>query len=233
MPSGDAVAGVKSLSINGTGTTQRLGNPDTILVLDLDETLLHTRTSGEESVFESIKESKKTASANGDRMFQIRYNHVDKAGAVSSHKIDSILRPGIDEFIDFVTTPGMFAQVVVWTAAEKTYAESAVEQIFADKPLLWSRENCIPHGEVRSKPLMLLANHLKCDPRRILIIDDADYSVAHNQHHGIQVPAYNPVTGADAEDRVLFQLIDFFKSPHFTMYRYSQECDRAGLAWLK
>lgn len=206
------------------------GNPNTVLVLDLDATLVHSFYKDDPRI-EHIKEQKK----HGDRLQSIKFFEQEN-GKESTTKTEmyTMLRPHIDHFLDFVQTKGMFRKVGVWTAGSEAYAEQIIKHTFSDYPpdFVWARTKCheLKDGTL-TKPLKLLANHLGVRVENLLIIDDMDYSVACNVNHGLTIPGYDAVTGAEDEDDALKKLVMFFKSPNFYSYRYSHECDRSKIGW--
>ena len=211
---------------------ERAGNPNAVLVLDLDDTLVHTFMGEDEESQQRLADIVSSKKA-GSRLQSI--NFIDSETGVS-YKMKTVLRPGIDDFLDTVQKQGFFKKVVVWTAADKNYAEAIVKAVFCDGPqpdLVWSRSNCYDFGADISKPLIVMARELGVRPENIFIIDDMKYSVGYNRKHGIQIPPYDPVTGDDNEDDCLPLLIKFFKSPHFYMYRYPKDCDQSMIGWTK
>lgn len=207
-------------------TKKYAGNPDTVLVLDLDATLVHSFNKKDPRI-ERIKELNK----HGDRLQTIKFVEGKDTNKTEMY---TILRPHIDLFLDFAQTKGMFKKVGVWTAGSPAYAEQIVKHTFSDYPpdFVWARDKCheMKDGTL-TKPLKLLAKHLGVRVENLLIIDDMDHSVACNINHGITIPGYEAVTGADDEDDALKKLVAFFKSPSFYSYRYSHECDRDKIGW--
>lgn len=191
-----------------------------ILVLDLDETLLK---SVEQQHFNYNK------CTTEDRKIEIEF--IAKDG--NFYKYVTILRPGIWEFINEVTLH--FSKVIVWTAAEKAYAEKLIPHIFKNtKPHdILTQSDCyeVPNQDCITKPLIFLANKYDVYHKNVLIIDDTNYAVMCNPNNNIKIPAYRPITGGYEEDDCLYVLMNYFRSNHFKSNAFPSDCDRSKIEW--
>lgn len=160
------------------------------LVLDLDETLIHTAQI-------TTYFSKKLAAVT-DFHFQInrQYYWVQK-------------RPGLELFLNFVFR---HFQVGIWTAAEKEYAKEicrnilTIEQLHKTK-FIYSRNFC--HLDTERMPPMFTKPLDKIyqlfpeyNPMNTIMIDNSVNVMRFNPQNGINVPDF---TG-DHDDYILYKL---------------------------
>lgn len=168
------------------------GRSDKVIVLDLDETLIHTdnRHSGPP-----------------DRRYVLYLQEAHMKGT---------MRPYVKEFLDFLRDT--FARVIVWTAGTREYAEAVVDVLFeSDKRpyLVLARENCreslVPNGMVYTKPTTPLAHQHDIDPTLVLTIDDKPHTFSHNHRNGLLIPPYM----GDENDTELVKVMNWMCSPDF------------------
>ena len=157
------------------------------IVLDIDETLIHTKYT---SVILN-KEIKKLS----DITFKINgvYYYV-------------ILRPYALSFLNAVFQN--FDHVCIWTAAEKLYAKKIISHIFtptqqASLLEFWSRKNCVIQNDNYTKPLSkLFEKHNFLNNKNTVIVDNNKLITKLNKHMSINVPDF---TG-QKYDKTLFKL---------------------------
>jgi TFIIF-interacting CTD phosphatase-like protein len=159
------------------------------VVLDLDHTLVATSNGG-------------FYTANPERRYVIE---------LDSHKLKGSTRPNVSEFLDYLSY--YTKNIVVWTAAEKGYANAVVDLLFEDrpKPRILHRDHCaIDERGNYYKPLSRLASELDTDLDSLLMIDDKIHTFQGNPANGLLVPEYH---GNDNDD-VLGIIRDWLESPH-------------------
>lgn len=161
---------------------------DKLLVLDLDETLIHARDLRHDSSFET--------SAPGDfemhGFFEVRR------------------RPGLDVFLSSVFSN--FAHVGIWTSATLSYAVPIIREITDIKNLdfVWGRNRCTYWRDLETHETEWLKDIKKLKRRgyrkeKILYVDDTPGKIRRSWGNYIRIP---PFTGS-LEDRELFHLLEF------------------------
>jgi len=202
------------------------------LILDLDETLVHSWTNptfvGEYKIY-SNPEIYRLFHPLGSH--QITYSmHFDINGDVT---IWGLYRPNVFKFLSFVGE--YFENIIVWSAGIKPYVESIVRQLFLESGLslpkiVWSRDKCSNYQGYHHKPISTLTydmssrhyESVKIDPKSTVIIDDKQYTFMENPYNGILIPPYHPGKDRpngiptlddllDRTDNSLLKLIDFFE----------------------
>jgi TFIIF-interacting CTD phosphatase-like protein len=194
---------------------------DKCIVLDLDETLIHTYVKKE--IIDSSK----------------GYNYLDQNVAMRGrlYRLDSgngelsdlwsLKRPGTDMFIRYVMNN--FGMVIVWSAGTKEYVERIVEWIFGsmgyypDK--VYSRDYCdvIPSGTLKGsyvKPITKLCNEPDLKGRislsNILFVDDNTTSTSYNPANAITIPKFHPDPSMKTmlleDDDALYKIIAWLES---------------------
>lgn len=168
--------------------------PSTVLVLDLDETLVHSEFMHPSQV------------AYMPGMPHWHYHWL-------RHGITGYLRPGIREFLDFVQK--RFTHVGVWTAAQPEYARFIVDRVlmplgFHPKFLLTSNDCSLVQNQL-VKPLEKLWTNpryswLNATPRNTVVIDDRPQTAVYNQNQLFQISPFIPRTPSDFESIDLFNM---------------------------
>lgn len=187
------------------------------IVLDLDETLLHTHDE-----IDHLKELGILNDINiRQRLYCLHFEDDDT-------KMWGITRMNLKPFLEFCFS--YFKRVIVWTAGCESYAEKIVAHIFKDlkKPdLVWSKNDC-QHvkGKAKHKPLKKLMDTekwLELTEANTLFLDDRDHTFAKNPRNAIQIPEYTFVTSEEdditiddvskelifADDTVFDKIVDF------------------------
>lgn len=183
------------------------------LVLDLDETLVH---SWEDPTF--VEEFEIYTNPERFRFF----HPVGEPQIVYSMLYPSVIwgvqRPHLNRFLNAVSKK---MNVVVWSAGVRPYVDKIVDQIFANSglpppKLVWAREQCKNHNGLFHKPLAELSNvefkTFAFDPKSTLIIDDRLHTFMSNPNNGVLIPAFDPGKNptweqlTDRSDDVLLRL---------------------------
>lgn len=169
------------------------GRSNKILILDLDETLIHTTNHN--------------SSASSDRRYVLD---------LSEDRMSGTMRPYVKEFLQFAKDN--FHEVVIWTAATKDYADAVVDLLFDSdsRPLLvLSREDCrydpAVYGGSYTKPTHRLAHQQGWDPKLVLMLDDRPYTFAHNPQNGLLIRSYQ----GENDDNELVKAMAWMASPAF------------------
>ena len=147
------------------------------LVLDLDETLVHSQF-----VPFSIK---------SDIIFKINLDN-------QLHDIHVLIRPGVQEFFEKM---GKLYEIIVFTASESKYADPLLDMIDKGHNCSYRlfREHCSMVGITYIKDLKKLGRDLK----DIIIVDNSPLSYSFNPENGIPILTWFN----DKNDKELYNLI--------------------------
>ena len=157
------------------------------VVLDIDETLIHTKYTS--------NKSDKGLKKKSDIFFKINglYYYI-------------LVRPNAVSFLNDIFKK--FDHVCIWTAAEKLYAKKIISSLFTleqEASLLefWSRKNCVIKDGNYTKPLnKLFEKHKFLNNKNTVIIDNNNLITKLNKNMSINVPDY---TG-QKNDKILLKL---------------------------
>lgn len=169
------------------------------IVLDLDETLVHT--------YEDIEDISKLGLLTNpnyhdirERLYTLSLEDVtDRKGAGIRVKMWGITRPHVKEFLTFCFS--YFKIVAVWSAGRTKYVDAIVEILFRDiaKPhVTFSWKDCETNGEnLVSKPLTKMINSVPelnkyMNLNNTFILDDRLSNFAKNSNNGVLIPYYDP-----------------------------------------
>jgi TFIIF-interacting CTD phosphatase-like protein len=197
---------------------------DKCIVLDLDETLVHTADDFNKLAELKILTDPKLADLKS-RIFNVTLHDVTElkgSGVVT--KMWGITRPHLTEFIKFCFS--YFRIVAVWSAGKKRYVEEVVNTIFSNirMPHIIFTYNDCAYGQrnVLVKPIAKLISQISglekyMSLNNTFIIDDREtVFTSVNPHNGIIIPAYDPdpnITSLRKDDKSLQQLMQWFSSP--------------------
>jgi len=160
-------------------------SPKITLVLDLDETLVHSSTMG------------------GEQLPNTTRFHVNFCDQV--YTVDAGIRPHAEKFIQEV---GKIFEVVVFTASMKVYADEICRILDPSSQLIKQRlyrEHCLFYDPNYLKDLDILGR----DPRQVIIVDNLIQAFALQLDNGIPIPDWRNDNPYDDE---LLKILDFLKS---------------------
>lgn len=201
------------LSMSGKTTT------DMAIVLDLDETAVHTfRSMDSYSQLEIDKHPDLKSRAYHLVMNDVVTPHGQ--GRVTT--MWGMKRPHINEFLIFCFS--YFRVVIVWSAGKYKYVHSVVDNLFGDiipPHLIYTWDDCIKVDGICDKDLSKLYNHPELGkyvrPENTLLIDDKEYSFNKSSpYNGVLIPPYNPNMNLESlrtDDLALLQLQSWFQTP--------------------
>lgn len=192
---------------------------DMTVVLDLDETAVHT--------FKSLDSYKQLGIDKHpdlrSRTYQLTMNDVvTPHGLGQVTKMWGIKRPHINEFLIFCFS--YFRVVIVWSAGKYKYVHSVVDSLFGDiipPHLIFTWDDCLKVDGICDKDLTKIYNHPELGkyarPENTLIIDDKEYSFDRGSpYNGILIPQYKPnlrLESLRADDIALLQLQSWLQTP--------------------
>ena len=195
------------------------------IVLDLDETLVHTISTGDD--FNTVAVLQSLNIFDDPKYLDLRkriyrFTLRDAMGAKGSGNKDifwGITRPHVEDFLIFCFS--YFSKVIVWSAGVKPYVEKIVDFLFQGLPrpnLVLTRKD-LPKGR-HDKPLEVVFSHSEAEGSNLtntLIIDDKKSVFATpNPSNGIRIPEYIPsptIISLSADDIALQQISQWFLTP--------------------
>jgi len=170
------------------------------VVLDIDETLIHTFGRIEDVKNIGIFDDPEYISIRKD-IYVIDIYSEDKYTV--KYKMWGIMRPKMREFLNFCFK--YFENVTIWTAGQRRYGNAVVSKIFNNRfpELVFTRDECPKtiSGRCKNKPLAYIID--KKDDMSLhhtFIIDDRVENFEPNPNNGIVIPAFLPEDEEDEED---------------------------------
>lgn len=168
-----------------------------LLILDMDETLLHTSTEYQ---------------LEGDYDFKIIF---DEGGWSEKTTYFVRKRPNLDEFLDFAFNN---FKVAVWTAGGKDYATEALTKCGINLNALeffWTRDKCtikidLETGNYYGLKKLDKVKKLGWSLNDVLIVDDVKETASENYGNLVQVKPY--YYGYDDELLKLIKYLDKIKN---------------------
>lgn len=157
------------------------------IVLDMDETIIHTFEKTDPSLTESKNED------ISHRLFKIKIDGSNMIG---------VFRPHLQEFIDFCFS--YFKRVFIYSAGEDKYVKSIIEIVFSPMCIehilegnrcpteIWTRESCKTDSKgFLIKPLELLYDRYPdMNEKNTFIVDDRETTFVKNPDNAIHIPEY-------------------------------------------
>jgi len=156
-----------------------------VLVLDLDETLIHSTSRG---------------SRNHDYMIEVL---LDKH--ICLYYVYK--RPYVDSFLKKVSE---WYKVVVFTASLKEYADPVIDYLDPEKKIFskrYFRESCQFRNGIYMKDLQIIEKDLS----KICLVDNSSFSYEINKENGIPIETWIN----DPKDRELLNLLPFLDALRF------------------
>ncbi|SPP74315.1 CTD nuclear envelope phosphatase 1 homolog [Drosophila guanche] len=175
--------------------------PRKTLVLDLDETLLHSCYMDPETN-EYVGGSQVPADAVPDHKLLLLIDGTEPI-LFLVYK-----RPHVDLFLDHVSK---WYDLAIYTASVEAYATRVVDLLDAGRGILprrFFRQHCSSHASIVSKDLTLVNR----DMRRTLIIDNTPNAYKDFPHNAIPIKSYI----YDPSDTELLKLLPFLDALRFT-----------------
>lgn len=143
-----------------------------MLVLDIDETLVHSEPMVENSV----------PNANSTKQYDKTVTFNNPNGTVDVYGVR--FRPYMMEFIQRMSR---FYDLAVYTASARDYADAVMDAIDPTRQIFCARlyrEHCIPMGQMNIK------NMANFDGKNVILVDNLIYSFAFNLDQGIPICAF-------------------------------------------
>jgi len=168
---------------------------DKCIVLDLDETLIHTMKNyqalGQLGLLTDPKHYKLR-----NRVYSLElYDVFTPDGNGIKSKVWGVTRPNLRKFLIFCFT--YFRVVAVWSAGQTKYVHDIVDTIFKDistPHITFTYPDCKVRDKRLIKPLSKMYQK-SCgymNERNTFVLDDRHDTFTMNPLNGIQIPAYRP-----------------------------------------
>lgn len=215
---------------------------DKCIVLDLDETLVHSHGEGHIELLKEIG-----IFTNPDyldlrkRTYKITMDDVvHKKGQGAKTEMWGITRPHLTQFLIFCFS--YFKVVAVWSAGRNKYVNCIVDHIFKDlrRPhVIWNYDDLskLPDNTL-IKPLSKMSCNVSglskyMTLENTFIIDDRTSVFQQpNPNNGVQIPAYRPSMEPDSmrvEDNRLHQLMNWFKKSEVIKCKDVRKLDKTRI----
>nr|QBK89706.1 MAG: ctd-like (NLI interacting factor-like) phosphatase [Pithovirus LCPAC001] len=187
---------------------------DKCIILDLDETLVHTSEkslpTGKAGLIKFQQNSSNlyiidTASLDGNRIV------IEK---MWGHK-----RPHLKKFINFCFK--RFVHVIIWSAGTDRYVKDIVNRVLCDIKCphkVYTRKDCFTDEEgILTKPINYLTTNnqdlSRVNLNNTIIIDDRTQNFRFDPNNGVKIPIYNPF---NSKDEALLKLMHWCSSEEFS-----------------
>ncbi|XP_052843507.1 CTD nuclear envelope phosphatase 1 [Drosophila gunungcola] len=171
------------------------------LVLDLDETLVHSCYSDPE-LHESVSCNQLPADAQPDYLLSVSIDGLEPIA------FRVFKRPHVDVFLDFVSK---WYDLVIYTASLEVYAAQVVDLLDAGRgmmPRRFYRQHCRASTSTVSKDLTLVSP----DMRGTFIIDNSPYAYRDFPDNAVPIKTFI----YDPNDTELLKLLPFLDALRFT-----------------
>lgn len=204
------------------------------LVLDLDETLIHT--------FDEFKNYEKlqlySSSKNSDLREYLYVIDIDASGVPGEGKrlkLWGAFRPALLDFLKFAVD--YFEEIHVWSAGQFNYVHSIVEVIFHNNDIpvekIFTYEDTVfdKHKNTIKELNKLLKHAEKAHEKNTFIVDDRDDTLV-NKKNVILIPKYKPSEnrkGILTDDDALERLMKWFNKPEVINSKDVQKLDKTKI----
>jgi len=215
------------------------------LILDLDETLVHSHSEDAQDSMELLKDLGIYMNPQNydlrERTYKINMDDVVslKKGEGIKTEMWGIFRPHVKEFLTRCFKH--FKIVVVWSAGKKNYVHAIVDRLFADigRPhIIWTYDDIEKQGKTLIKPVHKLIEKIPglskyMTLENTFIVDDRS-SVFNevNPGNGIEIPPYRPdfsIPALKNDDQTLKHLIRWFERPDVALCKDVRELDKRNI----
>lgn len=178
---------------NDIKIAENLRKTKTLLVLDLDHTLIYASKVENKNITESIPKD--------DEDYSIIYQEIT---CFSGKK-----RPHLNTFFDYIFE---HFDIAVWSAGNEQYVYATINHIFGEKKKLlkfvYTGDQCenklIDNQIMKIKPLSKIWGY---DQSKIIILDDNEYTFTKNPHNALKISCWS----GDKTDDKLLRCIEILK----------------------
>ena len=205
-----------------------------LLILDMDETLLHSRFIKLNGTEENTLDAGVRPDENGVMEFNILISN--KPNQPPSLRLNVKLRDNLEEALSYLAT---MYEICVFTAGEQDYADTILNFIDEDRSIIQHRlyrHHCVrPETGVYVKDLSVIADRNLKD---MMLVDNSIISFAFNLSNGIPIKAF---LGDRNDDELLYMvtyLEEVFTKPDIRKFidqtfRLQELSDKYGAQGVK
>jgi len=177
----------------------------TCLVLDIDETMLHS--SENRTLYDAMVEKYANDFDTLTRIRNLSVNMATREGLVRRYSMWTLLRPGWDVLLREARKH--FTYLGIYSAGAREYVEACVE-IFSeivDFDFVLSKDDLVNSTKPLSVVLSILPEPVAKED--IVLVDDICENFSANPENGHEILAYSPTTPCSSDD-CLYQLASRF-----------------------
>ena len=200
---------------------KRIARPQNgrILLLDIDETLVHSFTQLDQYQ-KLITEERKFYLENRPSFYRLRIPILDNDGNINMFDFWGILRPYLDYFLKAAFEN--FQLVGIFTAGGESYAREMEKILFGRvgiKPdFIFHKKDLSINGKAYHKPIVRTLSKIgiNTDTKKVLLIDDRIENFIEEPENCLLVPHFNPANIKNfVHDQSLKKIADFFYTSEF------------------
>ena len=178
---------------------EAMGPTDKTVVLDIDETLVHT-SDDETAIYTMGILSNPVHLDIRQRLYRFTLNNNNaKRGSGAVYNMWGVVRPHFEEFKRFCFA--YFKNVTVWSAGQYHYVHAMVNILFRDRlpAMVHTANDCAKREQLLTKPLSSMYRSPSApqgmEESKTLIFDDRETVYSYdNPDNGILFPPYAPTT---------------------------------------
>jgi len=197
---------------------------DRNILLDLDETLVHTHEH-------EYKGNQKKLYSYENEHYMVNSTDLMDDGKIVTTLMWGLRRPHLNEFLKFCFDN--FGLVIVWSAGSERYVKDTVNRVFYETGsphYIFTQKDCYIDENGLTKPIKYLKenNHkLNIDLSNTIIIDDREENFYLNKENGILIPEFN--SKSIQKDANLLKLKKWFEKGSFTKRGDVRSIDKTSI----
>jgi TFIIF-interacting CTD phosphatase-like protein len=216
---------------------------DKCIVLDLDETLVHSHSDPNIDFLKELKiYSDPSLLDIRERTYRISMDDVvHKKGTGDKTEMWGVIRPHVREFL--IACFNYFKIVIIWSAGRKNYVNAIVDYLFRDlkyPAIVWNFNDLERSSDgMYIKPLEKLIQKVPglskyMSLENTFIVDDrVTVFQEPNPKNGIEIPPYKPdlkkIRSLRSDDTALSQLVNWFHKPEVKNSKDVRELDKSKI----
>jgi hypothetical protein len=166
------------------------------IMLDLDSTLIYTSDNFDNyTALELYSNPKNMYLRNHIYKFDV-IDVCDKPGTGVKSSMWGIMRPHVNEFLDFCFD--YFSNVIVWSAGQLRYVHAICDVLFTDPEkqpcLIWTYDDCEKTDNFLYKPLIKISEQAfpSITLDKVFALDDNEITFSKNKDNALHIPPYEP-----------------------------------------
>jgi len=221
------------------------------LILDMDETFVHTIEVAERGQFKKLEKEIDRLNLDDPKNFELKTRTyylygcdiaTECKGAGADYHIFGIRRPHLDRFFEFAFQ--YFRSVSVWSAGKHGYVHLVLDRVMRGKyrpKEIFTYNECRTENRCERKLLSkmlrktdIASEYSTLEERlqHVVIIDDKAETFSGNAANGILIPPYQPkmtLASLYKDDQALPQLMDWLMCPEVIEADNIKELDKGSI----